>query len=77
MNSKVKALFTLFLQKGTYVTEVKRTPREERNHQRNGEITRKKNLTVGLLSQVLSPEAFGHITKHNIWRSRRIGPSKR
>ena len=45
--------------KGTYVTEVKRTPREERNHQRNGEITRKKNLTVGLLSQVLSPEAFG------------------
>lgn len=45
--------------KGTYVTEVKRTAREERNHQRNGDITRKKNLTIGLLSQVLSPEAFG------------------
>jgi DNA-binding LacI/PurR family transcriptional regulator len=45
--------------KGTYVTEVKRTPREERNHQRNGESKGKKNLTFGLLSQVLSPEAFG------------------
>ena len=32
--------------KGTYVTEVKRTPREERNHQRNGEITRKKTLLL-------------------------------
>lgn len=46
--------------KGTYVTEVKRTPREERQKQRTGSNGNKKQtLTVGLLSQVLSPEAFG------------------
>lgn len=45
--------------KGTYVTEVKRTPREERQQLRNGESRKKQALTVGLLSQVLSPEAFG------------------
>ena len=45
--------------KGTYVTEVKRTPREERNLQRNNDSNRKKSFTVGLLSQVLSPEELG------------------
>ena len=45
--------------KGTYVTEVKRTPREERNLQRNYDSNRKKSFTVGLLSQVLSPEELG------------------
>ena len=63
--------------KGTYVTEVKRTPREERNHQRNGESNRKKSFTVGLLSQVLSPEELGpyHLSIISGY-PRRIGPKK-